>query len=133
MTAVLSNLKSYEKDFSESKLRQKLEKVGRSIGATVLYPVLLLYNLFKSDEVNLKDKALIIGALGYFILPIDLIPDALVGVGYADDITALMAVLTALAACMSDTIQETSKEQLKNLVGDYDERVVEAISKIING
>ena len=56
---ITSNLKLYEKYFSESELWSKLEKFGKSLGATVLYPVLLLFNLLKSDEVNLKEKAMI--------------------------------------------------------------------------
>lgn len=71
---ITSNLKVYENYFSESDLWQKLENVGKAIGATVLYPILLLYNLLKSDEVNVKEKAMIVGTLGYFILPVDLIP-----------------------------------------------------------
>ena len=129
---ITSNLKVYEKYFSENELWSKLEKFGKSLGATVLYPVLLLFNLLKSDEINIKEKAMIIGSLGYFILPLDLIPDAFVGVGYTDDLAALMAILTALASCLSDNIQQTSKEQLKNLVGEYDERAVEKVSEIIS-
>lgn len=128
---ITSNLKAYEKHFSESELFSKIKKVGRSIGATVLYPVLLLFNLLKSEEVNLKEKTMIVGTLGYFILPIDLLPDALVGVGYTDDAAALMAVLTALASCINSSIQQTSKAQLKDLLGEYDERAVDAISNVI--
>jgi len=128
---IISNLRAYEKYFSESELFSKIKKVGKSIGATILYPVLLLFNLLKSEEVNLKEKAMIIGTLGYFILPVDLLPDALAGVGYTDDAAALMAVLTALASCINSSIQQTSKTQLKDLLGDYDERAVDAVSKII--
>lgn len=129
---ITTNLKLYEKYFSESELWSKLERFGKSLGATVLYPVLLLFNLLKSDEVNLKEKAMIIGSLGYFILPVDLIPDAFVGVGYTDDIAALMATITGLASCLSDNIQQTSKDQLKNLIGEYDERAIEKVSQIIS-
>lgn len=129
---ITSNLNVYEKYFSESELWSKLEKFGKSLGATILYPVLLLFNLLKSDEINLKEKAMIIGSLGYFILPVDLIPDALVGGGYTDDLAALMATLTGLASCISNSIQQTSKEQLGNLIGEYDKRIVEKVSQLIS-
>ena len=129
---ITSNLKVYEKYFSESKLWEKLGKVGKSIGATVLYPVLLLFNLLTSDKADLKEKAMIIGSLGYFILPVDMLPDAFVGVGYTDDIAALMATLTALASCIDDELQQKSKDKLKDMLGDFDEGAIDAVSKIIS-
>lgn len=128
---VTYNLNEYEKHFSDSKLLDKLAKVGKAVGATVLYPVLLLYHLLKSDEVNLKEKAMIIGTLGYFILPFDLIPDVIPGVGYTDDAAALMACLTAMASCITEEIQQAAKDQLKDLLGEFDDRAVEKVSEII--
>ena len=88
---ITNHLQTYEKYFSESDLWNKLTTYSKTIGATILYPVLLLFNLFKSTEIGLSDKAIIIGTLGYFILPLDLIPDSIPGAGYTDDATALMA------------------------------------------
>lgn len=129
---ITSNLKVYEKYFSESELWQKVEKFGKTMGATILYPVLLLYNLLKSNEVDLKEKAMIIGTLGYVILPLDFLPDALPG-GFTDDELGLLAAITALASCLSEEIQQTSKEQLRNLLGEFDERALDSVAKIIHG
>ncbi len=129
---ITSNLKVYEKYFSENELWQKVEKFGKTMGATILYPVLLLYNLLKSNEVNLKEKAMIIGTLGYVILPLDFLPDALPG-GFTDDELGLLAAITALASCLSEEIQQTSKEQLRNLLGEFDERALDSVAKIIHG
>ena len=111
----------------------KLEDIGKSIGATVLYPVFLLFNLLKSGDINLKEKAMIIGTLGYFILPVDLLPDAIVGVGYADDAAALTAAVTALASCITEDIQNESKEQLRKIFGEFDEKALDSVTKIIQG
>lgn len=127
---ITSNLKVYEKYFSDSELKQKLEKFGKTMGATILYPILLLYNLLKSGDVDLKDKAMIIGTLGYVILPLDFIPDAL-PLGFSDDELGLLAAITALASCLSEDIQQASKEQLRNLLGDFDERALDSVAKII--
>lgn len=129
---ITSNLKVYEKYFSESELWQKVEKFGKTMGATILYPVLLLYNLLKSNDVDLKEKAMIIGTLGYVILPLDFLPDALPG-GFTDDELGLLAAITALASCLSEEIQQTSKEQLRNLLGEFDERALDSVAKIIHG
>lgn len=128
---ITANLKLYEKYFSENELLQKIGKLGKSIGATVLYPVFLLFNLLKSGDINLKEKAMIIGTLGYFILPVDLLPDAIVGVGYADDAAALTAAVTALASCITEDIQNESKEQLRKIFGEFDEKALDSVTKII--
>mgnify|MGYP003508487535 CR=1 FL=1 len=47
----------------------------------------------KESSTPLDTKALIIGALGYLILPVDLIPDFIPVAGYADDLEALLAVV----------------------------------------
>jgi uncharacterized membrane protein YkvA (DUF1232 family) len=130
---ITANLKLYEKYFSENELLQKIGQLGKSIGATVLYPVFLLFNLLKSGDINLKEKAMIIGTLGYFILPVDLLPDAIVGVGYADDAAALTAAVTALASCITEDIQNESKEQLRKIFGEFDEKALDSVTKIIQG
>jgi uncharacterized membrane protein YkvA (DUF1232 family) len=130
---ITANLNIYEKYFSESELLQKIGKFGKSIGATVLYPVFLLFNLLKSGDINMKEKAMIIGTLGYFILPLDLLPDALVGVGYADDVAALTAAVTALASCITEDIQNESKSQLRKVFGNFDEKALDSITNIIKG
>ena len=129
---ITSNLKGYEKYFSDSELKQKIEKFGKTMGATILYPVLLLYNLLKSGDVDIKEKAMIVGTLGYVILPLDLFPDGLPG-GFTDDELGLLAAITALASCLTEDIQQTSKTQLHDMLGEFDERVLDSVADIIKG
>lgn len=129
---IINNLKVYEKHFSESELWNKVAKIGKSIGATLIYPVLLLLNLLKSSETDLKEKTMIIGSLGYFILPVDLLPDAIAGVGFTDDIAALSAVISALASCITKEIQEQSKQKCHDLLGDIDDRAIDGVTRIID-
>lgn len=130
---ITANLNLYEKYFSESELWQKIGKFGKSIGATVLYPVFLLFYLLKSGDINLKEKAMIIGTLGYFVLPVDLLPDAIAGMGYTDDIAAITATITALASCITEDIQNEAKEQLRNVFGEFDEKALDSVTEIIKG
>lgn len=132
VSAIEENADAFAKYFSESKLVDKLQKTAKAAGATVLYPAMMLWKLFKSDSVPTGKKTLIIGALGYFILPIDLIPDALLGVGYADDAAALMACLKAVLENITTDIPVEAKKELHGLMGDFDENSLEAIDKVIN-
>lgn len=38
-------------------------------------------------------RAVLLGALAYFVLPFDAVPDILAGVGFTDDITVLLAAM----------------------------------------
>ena len=128
---IINNLKIYEKHFSESELWNKIAKIGKSIGAAIIYPVLLLLKLLKSSETDLKEKTMIIGALGYFILPVDLIPDAIPTAGFTDDLAALGAIISALASCITIELQNESKQKCHELLGDIDDRAIDGITKII--
>lgn len=63
-------------------------------------------------------KATIVGALGYFSLPLDIIPDLAVGVGYTDDLSALIFTLVQVALYVDDGIKIQAKGKLKNLFGE---------------
>lgn len=43
-------------------------------------------------------RALLMGALAYFVLPADVIPDFIAGIGFSDDASVLVAVVTAISA-----------------------------------
>jgi uncharacterized membrane protein YkvA (DUF1232 family) len=51
-----------------------------------------IYDLMTSGNLSNTDKALIIGALVYFINPFDLVPDIIPFVGFVDDMTVIALV-----------------------------------------
>ena len=85
------NIEQYQGNYSENGFWNKVRKVAGKAGAKVIYVALILYYELTDPNVSPKEKAIIIGALGYFILPLDLIPDAIPVLGFTDDLAALMA------------------------------------------
>lgn len=89
--------KKYDKAdmlFVEDNLWTKLERVGKKI--SFAKDVLALFNYMRDPFVTWHRKAIVAGALIYFISPIDTIPDIAPLIGYLDDlgvITALMKFL----------------------------------------
>ncbi|WP_456276485.1 YkvA family protein [Bacillus sp. AK128] len=112
------NLNQHEKHFSEEKFWTKVQKFAKKAGTSVVYAVLLLYYTLQKPEVPLKVKATIVGALGYFILPLDLIPDLAPGVGYADDLSVVLFALVQVALYVDDEIKMKAKSKLKDLFGE---------------
>lgn len=99
--------------YSPEKLFSKIGEVAKSAGVNVIYAALLLYYALFDDEVPLKHKMIVIGALGYFILPADLIPDILPG-GYADDLGALGLALKAIWDSISPATQSKAQQRLRS-------------------
>ncbi|WP_064094144.1 YkvA family protein [Rossellomorea aquimaris] len=107
-----------EKHFSEDKFWTKLKKFGVKAGHSVVYTALLLYFTLQKPDIPVKAKMVIIGALGYFILPTDLIPDIAVGVGFTDDLGALGLALLQVAMYIDDEVKAKAKAKLSDWFGD---------------
>ena len=90
---VADNIDKFQQWYSDSQLYAKLPAVAKKVGATLIYPVLLLYSLLKSTDTKAGDKCFIIASLAYFIMPADVIPDIIIGLGYSDDALALTTAL----------------------------------------
>ena len=82
----------------------------------VLYPALQLYFLLQAKDVPMKAKTLIVGALGYLILPTDLVPDFIPALGFTDDLTALMVALRTLNKYLTPDINARAKDQANKLL-----------------
>ena len=108
------NIEKYNSHYSERGLWSKIKSVAKNAGSKTIYMVLLLHYVLKSPDVSIKEKAKIYGALGYFILPIDLIPDAIPFVGYSDDITALASILHSVWKNVTPEIKQQAQQKLKD-------------------
>lgn len=99
----------YRRYFSDSEFWNKLRTVAVKAGAAVVYPALVLYYVLKSDKVSLRYKLYIMGALGYLILPTDLLPDFIPFFGYADDAAAIIAAYKLVSDSVTPDIKEKAK------------------------
>lgn len=106
----------YERHYDDSSFWTKLKGMAAQVGSKVLYPALQLYYLLQSKDVPTKAKTLIIGALGYLILPVDLVPDFIPALGFTDDLTALMVVLRNLYKYITPEISARAKVQTEKLL-----------------
>lgn len=115
------NNENYEKYYSEEDLMDKLKKFAKKAGIKTVYAALLLYYVLLSKDVPLKEKGLIIGALGYLILPVDLIPDAIPIAGFTDDLAALAYAIHAVRSYISPEIEVQAKAKLKDWFDSFTE------------
>ena len=119
------DIEKYQENYSESKLLTKITSVGRWAGTKVVYAVLLLYYVLRNPNVSMADKSKIYGALGYFILPTDLILDIIPVVGYTDDMAAIMWAIHTVAKNITPEIKEQAKAKLSEWFDNYNEKKID--------
>lgn len=95
----------YQKHYDKNKALKMLKKLRRKTrtmpgivrGPTQIVIELLghLTSALDNPKLPVPLKALVIGAIGYIILPLDLIPDTFIGIGFIDDILSTVGVVSA--------------------------------------
>lgn len=128
---IAENGEKLQQWYSDTKLNEKIARVAKKVGAVIIYPVLLLYHTLQSPSISIKDKVAVIASLAYFILPVDLIPDVMVGVGYTEDILVIMAMLKKVSKSITPEILEQTKKQCLDIFGEVDDKVIDNVKNAI--
>ena len=121
------NIERYGVNYSENGLLHKLSRAVHWANAKIIYAALLLYYVLRNDAVTMADKSKIYGALGYFILPTDMVLDLIPMVGYTDDMAALMWAIHTLTKNLTPEIKAQARLKLGEIVKDYDEKKIDEI------
>ena len=111
----------YQKHYSDTSFWGKLKRIAKSAGIKVVYPALLLQYMMKSEEVSLTSKLIISAGLGYFILPIDFIPDFAPLIGFADDLGVMLLIIRKMGNNVTPEIKRNAREHLHRWFGETDE------------
>jgi uncharacterized membrane protein YkvA (DUF1232 family) len=69
-------------------------------------------------ETPLKVKAVLLGAIAYFVLPLDFIPDYIPLIGYTDDAAVLAAAIKLVTSHITPTHYEAARRTLATLRGE---------------
>ena len=102
----------HSKHYSEHGFWGKLKKYAQKAGREVIEKALWLYYGAQDPKTPAWAKTVMISALGYFILPLDAIPDLAPMVGYTDDLGVLAAAIGTVALHISDDTKAKAQEKL---------------------
>lgn len=108
----LPDFMKYQDDYTSEGFIDKISRVAKRAGAKLVYAALILYYTLQSNDVSVKDKAIIIGALGYLISPLDIIPDAIPIAGLGDDLAVLLYVVKKVWGEVPDSVREKAHAKL---------------------
>ena len=127
-----SQVNKYSKGYSDNSFFDKIKNTAKTAGINVVYAGLLLFYTFKKTTTPRWAKTAIIGSLGYFISPLDAIPDIIPAMGYTDDLGVLILAIGTVCMFIDDKVKHKAKKKLKDLFGKYDESLLEYVDKNVN-
>jgi uncharacterized membrane protein YkvA (DUF1232 family) len=107
---------NYADNYNEGSFWSKLAEYAVQAGRDLVVQVLTLYYCMMDNDTPAWAKGVIVGALGYFICPIDAIPDMLPG-GYTDDFGLILSACATVAAYIKDEHKERAEEKVKEWFG----------------
>jgi uncharacterized membrane protein YkvA (DUF1232 family) len=110
-----AQLEEHAQHYSDKKFSHKIVNVGKGLGVKALTAATTLFAALKSDEMSKANKMIIIGALGYFIFPLDLVADVLPVIGLSDDAFILVTALAKVYTSITDEMKEEG-ERLANKI-----------------
>jgi len=108
--------KNYTKYYSEYGLWNKIKEHYKNIGKKLIKSVIVLYYTLRDDDTPKWARTVILGALGYFILPLDIIPDFIPVVGFTDDFISITLAISSVMLHIKEEHKEKANKVLEKLI-----------------
>ncbi|MEK4227938.1 YkvA family protein [Solibacillus sp. FSL H8-0538] len=106
-------IRGKDKHYSDGKFLSKLQKYGVGLGFKTMHAATTLYYGLKSPDMPKQNKLVVLGALGYFIFPLDIVADLLPVVGLTDDVFVITAALAKVYGSITDDMKDDAHRLLK--------------------
>ncbi len=106
------------KEYSDQGFWDKLLTFAKTAGKDVIEKALCLYFAAENPSTPTWAKTVIYGALGYFIFPIDAIPDITPIAGYADDLGVLASAIATVSFYINDDVKALAAQKLQDWFGE---------------
>lgn len=112
-----NSVRGFAGNFSSNNLWQKLLSQAKTAGSEVVEKVLWLYYAAQDPHTPRWAKTAIYSALGYFIFPLDAIPDFVAVFGYTDDLSVLVVALATVSAYITDDVKQRASLKMTQWFG----------------
>ncbi|WP_438469785.1 YkvA family protein [Vibrio alginolyticus] len=94
------------------KMKASVRKAGEEIAVMGIKSWLAMTD----SNTSVRHKAILGGALAYFVLPTDMVPDVLAGVGFTDDMAALTLAANSVGNAITKEHEAQAREKLNSMV-----------------
>lgn len=117
--------------FNTDKLWSWINRYTGTLGQKLVYSILLLFYAYKRSDTPSWAKNIIIGAIAYFVSPIDSIPDLTPFLGLTDDIGVLSFGLVSIACYINEEVREKALIKLHSFFDDVDPESIAAVNQTL--
>ena len=111
-------IENKEQHYSDKGFINKIKSSGGKLGSKALHAAATLFVALKSEDMPKSSKLIVLGALGYFILPFDFVIDVLPLVGLSDDVFVITAALAKVYMSITDDMKADADALLREKLGD---------------
>ena len=113
----VSALKKYAENYDEKKMWSKIKDFFFEAGINLVIKVLQLWYVLQKPEVPVHIKVAIMGAIAYFVMPVDFVLDVLPG-GYHDDLLTVTLTLLSAEEYVDDEVRRKAREKVMEIVDE---------------
>lgn len=97
-------------ELDKPEFKKKIGISWKRAGKKVIETALQLFFSFQDNETPRWAKGVILGALGYFMTPIDAIPDIAPIIGFGDDLGVMLSAIAVVAVHIKDEHRKRAEE-----------------------
>ena len=111
---ILAPVGPAEQSRREERVRDAFWRTARRAARQVPFmdELVAAYFCALDDKTPLRVRGTLIAALAYFVLPLDIVPDFILGLGFADDATVLLTAINALRAHITPAHRAAARQAL---------------------
>lgn len=103
--------------FDDGSFWNKVKNFALKAGREVIEKALWLYYAAQQPSTPAWARTVIYGALAYFVLPVDAMPDAIPVAGFTDDLGALAAALGTVSMYVTSEVKTMAADKMKDWFG----------------
>ena len=109
-----------EDEKKQARIRAKFWPTVKKALRTIPFmdEVVAAYFAMLDPQTPVRARLILIGALAYFVLPFDLVPDIIFGIGFLDDASILAAAIASVRSSITDDHREAARRALAETPDD---------------
>lgn len=99
----------------ERRVRENFWRTARRAARHIPFMEDVVASYYAATDRNTptRVRGILLAALAYFVMPVDMIPDFLIGFGFTDDLAVLTAAVTAIQGHINPTHRAAAREALE--------------------
>ncbi|MDN2579992.1 YkvA family protein [Aquibium sp. ELW1220] len=119
---ILAPVPAAEERKRERRVREGLWRTVRRAAGRIPFmdEVVAGYFCALDERTPTRVRGTLFAALAYFVLPLDFVPDFILGLGFTDDVSVLLAALGAIRAHIKPAHRTAARDFLDDLARDED-------------